>query len=187
MCNVLKMKIALTGTHGTGKTTIGHELVSKLKKEGIDTDFLGELARKCPFPLNEKTTKKSQIWIILNQIIKEMENESKCDLLICDRSILDGYCYYVNKFGNLKEIEPLIKKHLQTYNLIIKIPIRKGFLKKDKIRSVNKKFQEDIDKKTEELLKHFNIQAIKFKEKEITNEKIVERIIRVIKKLHKNL
>ncbi len=181
------MKIALIGTHGTGKTTISHSLISNLKKKGLDADFLGELARKCPFPLNENTTKRSQIWIILNQIIKEIENEEKCSLLICDRSVLDGYCYYLNKFGNLKEIEPLILKHLQTYDLIVKIPIRKGFLKKDKIRSVNKKFQKDIDKIIDSLLKKFKIKIMRFKEKEITNEEIVKRIVRVIKQSHKNL
>ena len=67
------MKIALIGTHGTGKTTIAHELVAKLKKQKINADFLGELARHCPFPINEGTTKKSQLWIILNQILKEFE------------------------------------------------------------------------------------------------------------------
>ena len=69
------MKIALIGTHGTGKTTIVHEIVSKLKKRGFDVDFLGEIARQCPFPINEKTTKKSQIWMILKQITSEMEIE----------------------------------------------------------------------------------------------------------------
>ncbi|MFW6282422.1 MAG: hypothetical protein ACOC1P_00005, partial [Minisyncoccales bacterium] len=69
------MKIAFLGTHGTGKTTLAHDLVTKLKKQGIDAGFLSEIARKCPFPLNEERTKKSQIWIILNQIIAEIEAE----------------------------------------------------------------------------------------------------------------
>lgn len=55
------MKIALIGTHGTGKTTLAYDIISKLKKKGIDADFLGEVARICPFPINEQTTKKSQI------------------------------------------------------------------------------------------------------------------------------
>ena len=89
-------KIAFVGTHGTGKTTLAHELVSKLKREGIDVGFLGEIARKCPLPINEQTSKKSQIWIILSQIIREIEEEGKSDFLICDRSVLDSYCYYVH-------------------------------------------------------------------------------------------
>ncbi|MFH1607709.1 MAG: AAA family ATPase [archaeon] len=103
------MKIAFIGTHGTGKTTLAHELTSKLKKKGSDVDFLGEIVRKCPFPINENTTKKSQIWIILNQIIKEMETEERCKVLVSDRSVLDGYCYYVNQFGEAKFLEALIK------------------------------------------------------------------------------
>ena len=84
------MKIAFLGTHGTGKTTLAHDLVTKLKKQGIDAGFLGEVARECPFSLNEDTTKKSQIWIILSQIIAEMESEERSETLICDRSVLMG-------------------------------------------------------------------------------------------------
>jgi len=46
-------KIALIGTHGTGKTTLAHELTAESKKRGIHTEFLGELARECPLPINE--------------------------------------------------------------------------------------------------------------------------------------
>lgn len=151
------MKIAFLGTHGTGKTTLAHDLVVSLKKKGIDADFLGEIARKCPFPLNEDTTKKSQIWIILNQIIFEMEMEDKCKVLVCDRSILDDYCYYVNKFGRMPIIENLVIEHLKTYSKLIRVPIREGFLKKDKIRSTNPKFQEDIDKQFDRLIEIFKL------------------------------
>lgn len=151
------MKIAFCGTHGTGKTTLAHDLILKLKKQGIDADFLGEIARMCPFPINEERTKKSQIWIIFNQIIKEMESEEKCEVLVCDRSVLDGYCYYVHKFGEAKFLEPIIKKHLQTYSHIIKVPIKDGWLKPDKMRSTNIQFQKDIDNQFEELLKKFQV------------------------------
>src|SRR3989338_6251964 len=115
LCRGYKMrKIAFVGTHGTGKTTLAHELVSKLKREGIDAGFLGEIARKCQLPINEQTSKKSQIWIILSQIIREIEEEGKSDFLICDRSVLDSYCYYANKFGLSKTIEPLVVEHMRT-------------------------------------------------------------------------
>ncbi|MBU4116350.1 MAG: AAA family ATPase [Nanoarchaeota archaeon] len=172
------MKIAFIGTHGTGKTTLAHELISKLKKKGIDIDFLGEIVRKCPFPINENTTKKSQIWIILNQIIKEMETEERCKVLVSDRSVLDGYCYYVNQFGEAKFLEALIKKHLKTYSYIIRVPIRKGWLKKDKIRSISEKFQKDIDKQFDKLLNKFKVKHINLKNlNDETGNKIVEKIL----------
>ncbi len=172
------MKIAFIGTHGTGKTTLAHELVSKLKKRGIDAGFLSEVARGCPFPLNENTTKKSQIWIILSQIIKEMELEEKCSCLVGDRSVLDGYCYYVNKFGEAKFLEPIIKKHLQTYTHLIRIPIRKGMLTKDKVRSTDEKFQKDIDKQFDRLLKKFKIKHLNLKDlKNKTDTEVINNLL----------
>ena len=150
-------KIAFIGTHGTGKTTLAHELVSDLKKQGLDADFLGEVARSCPFPINEEATKKSQFWIILSQIIKEMENEDKTEVLICDRSVLDPYVYYVSKFGRVRAIEDLVKKHLSTYSMLIKVPIKPGLLREDKVRSTNPEFQNKIDSLMNKLLKSMKI------------------------------
>lgn len=172
------MKIAFIGTHGTGKTTLAHELVIRLKKRGTDAGFLSEVARICPFPINEKTTKKSQVWIILSQIIKEIESEDKCEVLVSDRSVLDGYCYYVNKFGRAKILEPLIMEHLKTYSYIIRVPIRKGFLKKDKVRSTDLKFQKDIDNQFSNLLKDFKIKHIYFSNADAkTNEEIINEVL----------
>ena len=175
------MKIAFMGTHGTGKTTLAHELISKLKKKGIDAGFLGEIARRCPFPINENTTKKSQIWIILNKIIQELEAEEKADVLISDRSILDGYCYYVNKFGRSKILEPLVLEHLKTYSLLIRVPIRRGFLKKDKVRSTNEKFQKEIDTQFNKLLKRLKIKHICLKREESEkDEEIIKRVLNTL-------
>lgn len=175
------MKIAFIGTHGTGKTTLAHELVSKLKKQGIDAGFLSEVARSCPFPINEGRTKKAQIWIILNQIIKEMEVEEHCETLVSDRSVLDGYCYYVSKFKRSKLLEPLIKEHLKTYSYLIRVPIRKEFLKKDKIRSTDKKFQKEIDEQFDKLLKEFKIDYIDLtNNSQKTNKDLIEDVLKTL-------
>ncbi len=171
------MKIAFFGTHGTGKTTLAHELMSKLKKTGVDAGFVGEVARNCPFPINEGTTKKSQIWIILNQIIKELEAEEKSDVLICDRSVLDGYIYYVNKFGRSNVLEPLVKEHLKTYKRLVKVPIRGGFLKKDKVRSTDKEFKKRIDLQFNKLLKVLKVKYTELNKEDKTDEQIVLRVL----------
>ena len=173
------MKIAFIGTHGIGKTTQAHELVSLLKKSGINAVFLGELARKCPFPINEDRTKKSQIWIMLNQIIKEMEDEDNSQVLVCDRSVLDSYCYYIEKFGRSEVFEPLVKTHLKTYGLIIKMSLNNSnekFLKDDKKRSVNKDFQIQIDKTINKMLKVLRVNYIEHKNNKETLE-FIKKII----------
>jgi len=161
------MKIAFIGTHGTGKTTLAHELVTNLKKRGIDAGIMSEVARQCPLPIKEDTTKKSQIWIILTQIIKEIEAEEKFEVVVCDRSALDGYCYYTSKFGRSKALESLVIQHLKTYDHLIRVPIQEGFLKKDKIRSTSLEFQKRVDAEFDKILKVLKIDHSILKEKTI--------------------
>jgi nicotinamide riboside kinase len=151
------MKIALIGTHGTGKTTLALELTARLKKSGKNVGFLGELAGKCPLPINENTTPAAQKWIIYNQCVKEIEENIKFPILVCDRSVLDGYVYYNYWFGENKSLEETIKEEMQGYDFLFKIPINKEYLKQDGIRSIDPKFQKDIDKKCDYLLTKFSI------------------------------
>ncbi|MBS3086975.1 AAA family ATPase [Candidatus Pacearchaeota archaeon] len=176
------MKIAFLGTHGTGKTTLAHDLVVKLKKQGVDAGFLSEIARKCPFPLNEDATKKTQIWIILNQIIAEMEAEDRCGTLVCDRSVMDGYCYYVNKFGRSSVLEALVREHLKTYSKLIRVPIREGLLRKDKVRSVNEKFQKDVDRQFDRFVKLFGLEdsVQMIKKEKLSDEEIIDKVLNTI-------
>lgn len=151
------MKIALIGAHATGKTTLAYGIANSLKKKGFNVDFLGEVSRDCPFPINENTTKEAQKWILFTQYIKEIEKEGKCDYLICDRSLLDNYAYYVRRFGTSIELEPLIKEHLKTYGYLFKVPINERYLIDDGKRSIDKKFQKEIDEGVNNLLKRFKV------------------------------
>lgn len=157
-------KIALIGTHGTGKTTIAHELVAELKKKGKNAEFLGEIVRECPFQINEEITVKAQSWIILQQYLKEIEMElDKYHYLVCDRSILDGYIYHIRKFGRSATLEPIVLEHIQTYNHLFKVSINLNYLKAEGVRSLDKKFQEEIDYLFDENLDEFNIPYHKYK------------------------
>jgi nicotinamide riboside kinase len=151
------MKIALIGTFGTGKTTLAHELIAKLKKKNINAEFLGETARTCPFPINELITKKAQEWIIYAQYLREIEAENKCDLLICDRSVLDGYAYYVHKFDRKNYLEEFIKEKIKEYQLLFMVPIKNSYLKPDGVRSMNTVFQKEVDETFKYLLSELNI------------------------------
>ena len=151
------MKIAFIGTHGTGKTTICHETVATLKKSGIDSDFIGEKARECPFEINESTTKNAQEWIIFEQYLRELEFGRIANVIICDRSVLDGYVYYYYKFGRNELLEHFVKEKIKTYSVLFKVPINQNYLYNDGTRSINPAFQKGIDKAFDEVLQFLNI------------------------------
>ena len=169
-------RIAFIGAQGTGKSSLAHETVYRLKTNNIDTEFLGEVARQCPFPINEETTRKGQEWIIYNQYLQELEMSQRCDLLICDRSVLDGYVYYRQQFSKDPLLEIFVKEKLKGYDLLVKVPIREGFLKDDGIRTTNKKFQEQIDNQFEKQLRHFKTDFYRHKTTKATLDKIIKTI-----------
>lgn len=168
-------KIAFVGTHGIGKTTLAHETVVELKKQGVNAEFLGEIVRGCPLPINEGTSRESQKWIFHNQIVKELELQEKCDWLVCDRSVLDSYVYYMNKFGEDKIWEELVKDYLKSYDLIVRVPINPKFLKDDGVRSTNVEFQKEIDLLMVKMLEKFGIDFVEFQDLENVCNLVVEK------------
>ena len=165
-------KIALIGTHGTGKTTIVHELMAESKKLGINAGFLEEVVRSCPLPINEGQTVEASEWIIYMQYVKELEQTGRCDLLLTDRSVVDGYVYFYNKFGRLPNLERFVKDKAGTYTHLIRVPINQKFLVNDGIRSIDPIFQDDIDKAFDFILKELDIPHITYE----SNEQVMQLI-----------
>ena len=159
-------KIALIGTHGTGKTTLAHELVAKSKKLGINTEFLGEIARVCPLPINENQIRESGEWMIFEQNAKELEHTGKCDLLIEDRSIFDPYVYHFRKFGEDRFLRGVVVEKSRKYASLIKVPINKKWLVNDNVRSTDKDFQIEVDELFTQLLRELDIPYVNYESKE---------------------
>ena len=88
------MKIAVMGSHGTGKSTLVYQMTDQAKQRfrGLDIRVLLEVARECPFPINEEGTEAAQRWIFGRQVVREVELGSG-HLLVCDRTVLDSLAY----------------------------------------------------------------------------------------------
>lgn len=147
-------KIGITGTHGVGKTTLAFKLASKYKSQNpkLNINLLPDVARFCPFPINEITKIESQMWIYHKQMVMELEQSIRSDILICDRTILDNLAYTRNASltrdvafeliinNNIKQAIEWLKTYDQIYFLR---PTHE--LMSDGVRSNNLKFREEID------------------------------------------
>ncbi len=145
------MKLALIGTHGVGKTTLAYEICSLLKKADHNVELVTEVARRSPFPVNEGTTLDGQLWILHAQIAAELD-ATRMGHAICDRSVLDNYCYLVNKFGRQQRLEAWLDWWMQSYTLLIGVPPLADGIPPDGFRSENLEFQERIHELITELL-----------------------------------
>lgn len=141
-------KVALVGTHGVNKTTIAYELAGVLKRGGKTVELITEIARECPFPLNEAATREAYQWIIARQVQLEIEKAPRAEILVCDRSVLDNFAYYLRRYGDDSlEAEALrlyCLSWINTYDLLIRLPVANP-LTADGFRSTDEGFQREID------------------------------------------
>jgi len=156
MINTKQIKIGFTGTHGTGKTTACHKLIHSLKVMGYDVDYITESARSCPFPINEQSTQKSQLWILSDMLKKEVE--AKAPIVICDRTLIDVYAYTYRVNKDIAELlAPFINSYSKTYDIIFYMKPVKEYLVADGTRSVNKLFQKEIKDIIDKYISDWNI------------------------------
>ena len=142
--NIASMKIALVGSHGVGKTTLCFELAARLKRRNVDVEIVREVARGCPLPINQETTIAAQEWILHSQVSGEIEAAANHDTVLCDRSVLDNYCYMVHAAGTQKIWERFLDYWLRTYDVLIHVPlwVRPTY---DGVRAVDAGFQEQVE------------------------------------------
>lgn len=133
-------KIAFVGSHGVGKTTLCYGLAARLKASDISLDVVGEVARRCPLPINRKTTLDAQSWILHTQIAEEILASARYEVVICDRSVLDNFVYLLLSSGPQPLFRSLVESWLDTYDLLVKVPILSD-LKPDGLRSTDPAFR----------------------------------------------
>jgi thymidylate kinase len=146
------LKLALIGTHGVGKTTLAFEVCSLLKKAGHNIELVTEVARRSPLPVNEATTMEGQLWILHAQIAAELDAAARAPHVICDRSVLDNYCYLLNKFGRQPQLEQWLSWWMGTYSLLVAVPPMADGVPPDGFRSENLEFQHRIHELLGEVL-----------------------------------
>ena len=146
------MKLALIGTHGVGKTTLAYEICSLLKKSAYNVELVTEVARQSPFPVNAATTLEGQLWILHAQIVAELDAARRAPHVICDRAVLDNYCYLVNKFGRQPHLEPWLAWWMNSYSFLVGVPPVAFEIPSDGFRSEDRAFQQRIHDLLNELL-----------------------------------
>lgn len=157
--------IAFSGTHGTGKTTSALKLAESLKLSCPEKSItiLMEPATMSPFPINQKTTSESQMWIFTAQIKAELEYLSRFDIVVSDRSIVDSIAYtLVAGFDTLAyAMVEMARHHLQHYNkIIIKTIANNPFCFHDGIRAAqDDEFRERVEQTLIELYDLLNCQV----------------------------
>jgi adenylate kinase family enzyme len=175
------MKVALIGSHGVGKTTLSFELAARLKRRNLDVDVVREVARRCPLPINLETTLSAQQWILHTQIVEEIEAAARHDIVVCDRSVLDNYCYLVHAAGSDAALDRLVDRWLPTYDLLVHVPVR-GTPTYDGVRAIDPAFQEQIELLLEGMIAARGLRPLRLQADRTDDwvEQVVERMLPIL-------
>ena len=152
------MKIALTGLHSQGKTT----LINALKELSIFKDYTftesPTRALSKLYPINEEGTQDTQLSIMMGHYINQLS-----DRVILDRCAIDGLMY-TNFFYKRNKIDENIYSAIQhMFNYLIKqynyifylVPELDNF--NDGIRSIDKAFFEEIKQEFDYYINHSSV------------------------------
>ncbi len=138
------VKVAFIGSHGVGKTTLSYGLAARLKRRDLALDIVHEVARRCPLPINAETTAAAQRWILHTQIAEEILAAARYPLVLCDRSVLDNYVYFLLAAWPDPALDRLVSDWLATYDLLVHVPIL-AVPQADGIRAADPTFQRAVD------------------------------------------
>ena len=139
-------KVAFVGSHGVGKTTLCYGLAARLKAGDVSLDVVGEVARRCPLPINRETTLAAQAWILHTQIAEEILAGARYEVVICDRSVLDNFVYLLLSTGPQPKFETLVDSWIESYDLLVRVPIVAD-PRADGLRSTDPSFQSAVDER----------------------------------------
>ena len=92
--------IAVTGVHGSGKTTLCGNLAEAIGEIGLDVAIGHEVARDCPYQISLGTTREAQDWIYDAHYDLEVAlRAEEHDVVIFDRTLLDNVLYTMRYIG----------------------------------------------------------------------------------------
>lgn len=165
------MKIAFTGTHSTGKTTLINSIKdSIICSPTISVKYVTEVARKIisrGFPLNNLATKDSYVNYINDQLNAERDIDNY-DLFISDRTLLDPLAYMItNKSFPSPFIEDYFIQMMENvwlleqsrYDLYVYFPIEFPLVA-DGVRPDDEKYRAAVDKVILSTLKKYDINYV---------------------------
>lgn len=152
----MKLKIAVTGAHGTGKTTLAKRLPMALADYGI-VAVCREAARMIATHASDPTffhrgnnTLVRQSLIFIEQQIEERRQEKSADILVNDRTFIDHLSYTAYLFPDaihtpeFLALKRLSFESLDSYDLIFQ-PRIEFPLVGDDVREADVDFQRSID------------------------------------------
>jgi predicted ATPase len=132
------IKIAITGTHSSGKTTFLERLTEEISRPSLRIHRIGDLARKAKdrgFPILKDHTFESTLWIMAECMRCEAEASLDNDVILIDRPVVDalGYLHAALRVSGrqldsrkLEELTTIVTAHTPDYDVLVRTALDKA-------------------------------------------------------------
>lgn len=142
-------KIWISGGPGVGKTALIHGLIGELKWRDKTVEWIDEVIRDCPFPIDKGAGFKTEMWVIEHQHYREIQKlKHMPQFLLCDRGMLDQAVYSTMLFDGKKMSEKeyniiltTVLEWMKTYDFGIVVSPTDKEITTDGFRAINKDYQ----------------------------------------------
>lgn len=186
-----KIKIGISGSHSTGKSTFIKRLEKSLYDKSIKYKSVSDLAILCPLPILREHTVESTLWIASKGIADEIETEYKYEVIIVDRPVLDCWAYfnavcegqYKKDNPKLQTLKGMISNWLPTYDVIYQTVIETSILIEDnKGRILDEDYRSQIGSEMINASRLFNInpRPLTYNNTDVELEFILDEIMKAV-------
>lgn len=153
------MRIAFTGSHGCGKTTLANNFPNRIDE--IARTVIKKVGS--PKDMEQEQGDEFQQEIMDKQIQAELNMVKYAGWFVSDRSVIDVLAYATRfcSHKKLRELKDQAEKHIKEYpyDIIFYVPIEFP-LEKDWLRFEDEHYQEIIDLQILKLLKRYKIKYV---------------------------
>jgi hypothetical protein len=132
------MKVAVTGTHSTGKSSFLDELEPRLVDLDLKVARIGDLPRaaaRAGFPILRAHTFESTLWLIAECMRQEAVASLKNDVILVDRPVCDALGYLRAALHlsqreipqrRLDALSAIVEAHTPDYDVLIATELDEG-------------------------------------------------------------
>ncbi|VFQ42405.1 ATP/GTP-binding protein [Desulfoluna butyratoxydans] len=183
------MKIAFTGAHSTGKTTLLHEFSRIYDGKVVSITEVARTIISNGYPLGMDANVDSYINYVNEQLKSEfLYKNVQYDILISDRTILDTVTYAkVNRRlprpfipdSLIEMLENVWLLEKENYDLYVYFPIEFGLVN-DGVRPEDLEYQKDVDAMALRLLEQHSVNFVRITGNVAAR---VEQLSKIVKKI----
>jgi len=184
------MKIAITGTHSSGKTTFLQNLEQELNGAGLRIQRIGDFARRAQglgFPILTKHTYESTLWIMAECLRCEAEASLQSDLILVDRPVIDalGYLQAALQLSSRtldsrrsEELMTIATTHTPDYDVLIRTALDSN-IEVGKGRDLDGEFRLAAATKIERLVNQIEPNALILTS--ANGKELVQRVVEIVR------